>query len=242
MPRATSSSTRSSAPGSSGASVTRRTGPASSRRASSSRSGSRRADGGCVPRRRGERNGPSRCAPRMRGPRRAAGTLRSASTRSALGRRDERRQVGGDAGLEQRVARHRVAVGVGAEEVDAREPVHLQVDEAGRRDAAAAGGGEPCGGHATRRRSPGRRGPAGRRRGRPRRRVSRFERGANDAVRRCQPRPRGLHVHVGRAARRSRPSRRRRPRRAPPRPVAGSAPVASRTTRRTRACSFSFVA
>src|SRR6185503_19224609 len=55
-----------------------------------------------------------------------------------LGRRDEGRQVRGDARLEQRLAATGVAVGVGAHEVDAAEAVHLEVDEAGDGDAAAA--------------------------------------------------------------------------------------------------------
>ena len=57
-PRSSSRSISASAPGSSGASVISRTGPASSRRSSSARSGSRRADASCVPSRLGERNGP----------------------------------------------------------------------------------------------------------------------------------------------------------------------------------------
>ena len=47
-----------------------------------------------------------------------------------LGRRDECRQIRGDAGLEERLSGGGEAVRVGAEEVDAREPVHLEVDEA----------------------------------------------------------------------------------------------------------------
>ena len=84
------------------------------------------------PEARGERNGPSRCDAEDA---RAAVTGGHAAQRvdeiGLLRRRDERRQIRGDAGLEQRVARHRIAVGVRAEEVDACEPVHLQVDEAG---------------------------------------------------------------------------------------------------------------
>src|SRR5206468_9347651 len=55
-----------------------------------------------------------------------------------LGRGDEGRQVGGDAGLQQCLASAGVAVGVGAHEVDAAEAVDLQVDEAGDGDAAVA--------------------------------------------------------------------------------------------------------
>ena len=68
MPRAPSRSISSSAPGSSGASVIRRTGPAASSRSSSRGPGRGSADAGCTPSRRGERNGPSTCAPRTRGP------------------------------------------------------------------------------------------------------------------------------------------------------------------------------
>jgi len=45
--------------------------------------------------------------------------------------RDQRGEVGRDACLEQRLAGRGEPVGVRAEEVDAREAVHLQVDEAG---------------------------------------------------------------------------------------------------------------
>src|SRR5262249_35187941 len=51
-------------------------------------------------------------------------------------------EVGGDAGLEQGLAREQVALGVGGEEVDAGESVHLEVDEAGGRDSAAVRRGE----------------------------------------------------------------------------------------------------
>ena len=111
-------------------------GPPSSSRSSSARSGSRRADATCVPSRRGERNGPSRCTPRIRGSRVVGRHLAQRGEQLLLGRGDQRRQVGGDAGLEQRLARAAVAVGVGVEEVDAAEAVHLEVDEA--RDGEAA--------------------------------------------------------------------------------------------------------
>ena len=54
-----------------------------------------------------------------------------------LGRRDQRRLKGGDAAVEQSVAGGLVAGGVRSGEVDSAEAVHLQVDEAGHRDAAA---------------------------------------------------------------------------------------------------------
>src|SRR5579884_510245 len=59
-----------------------------------------------------------------------------------LGRGDERRLVRGHADLEQRFARLLVLIARRREEVDAREPVHLQVDEPGHRDPAARRGRE----------------------------------------------------------------------------------------------------
>ena len=56
---------------------------------------------------------------------------------------DERGLVRGDAALEQRPARTTVAVRIRGEEVDTGEPVHLQVDEPGRRDAFAVRGAQP---------------------------------------------------------------------------------------------------
>ena len=83
-------------------------------------------------------NGPSRWAPRTAsGP---GGSARERRDDVGLRRGDERRQVGGDAGLEQRLGRARVAVSIGAHEVDAREAVDLEVDEAGRRDPTARTG------------------------------------------------------------------------------------------------------
>ena len=86
--------------------------------------------------------------------------------------RDQRRQIGGDAALEQRGAGAPVAVGVGVEEVDAAEAVHLQVDEAGNREPASAAAAEADAARSARR--PPRRPPAaaGRRRVRLRLRVS----------------------------------------------------------------------
>ena len=55
-----------------------------------------------------------------------------------LGRRDHRRLEGRDAVLEQHLAGAAVPGRIGAREVDAAEAVHLQVDEAGDRDPAAA--------------------------------------------------------------------------------------------------------
>ena len=139
MPRRTSSSTSSSAPGSSGASVTRRTGPAASSRSSERRV--RVAPCGRQVRAEAARGeeGPFQVGAENA---RAAEGGRQRLERLdeiGLGRRDERRQVGGDAGLEQSVAGDGVAVGVRTEEVDTREAVHLQVDETGRRDATATG-------------------------------------------------------------------------------------------------------
>ncbi len=55
----------------------------------------------------------------------------------ALLRRDQRGEVRRDSGLEECLAGDREALGVRAEEVDTREAVHLQVDEARHRDPAA---------------------------------------------------------------------------------------------------------
>ena len=60
----------------------------------------------------------------------------------ALRRGDERRLVRGHAGEEQRLARANVVLRRRGEEVDAPEAVHLQVDEAGHRDAATCAAGE----------------------------------------------------------------------------------------------------
>ena len=49
-------------------------------------------------------------------------------------------QVGGDAGLEQGLSRTAVPVGVGLEEVDAREAVDLEVDEARARRSLVRSG------------------------------------------------------------------------------------------------------
>ena len=54
-----------------------------------------------------------------------------------FGGRDEGRQECGDTGLEQCLAGLAVAVGVGGEEVDTGESVHLQVDEPGHGDPVA---------------------------------------------------------------------------------------------------------
>ena len=80
IPSSRARSTSSPAPGSSGASVTVVTRPASRKRSRSVTSGSRRYSGGCVPSRAGERNGPSRCAPITRGPLPSVGIARKASS------------------------------------------------------------------------------------------------------------------------------------------------------------------
>src|SRR5215475_1149870 len=64
-----------------------------------------------------------------------------------LRRRDERREVGRHAGLEQGIAGPAKAVGVGLEQIDAAEPVHLQIDEAGRGDSVPVRRREPIRGH-----------------------------------------------------------------------------------------------
>ncbi len=109
-------------------------GPASSSRSRSARSGSRRADASCVPRRFGDRNGPSRCMPRIARPTDVVdGHLAHRREHLLLGARDQRREIRGHAGLEQRLAGAPVGARVRVEEVDAAEPVHLQVDEARER-------------------------------------------------------------------------------------------------------------
>ena len=94
-------------PGAPAPSVTSRTGPASSRRSSSVGSGSRRRSRGCVPSRCGEMKGPSRWAPRTRAPARMRRDRAQRGGELVLARRDERRQVAGDARLEQRLTRPR---------------------------------------------------------------------------------------------------------------------------------------
>src|SRR5947207_12195785 len=54
-----------------------------------------------------------------------------------LGRRDEGRLVGRDAGAQDRLAGPLVSRPIGGEEVDAREAVDLEVDETRRGDASA---------------------------------------------------------------------------------------------------------
>ncbi len=119
-----------------------------------------------------------------------------------LRRGDQRRQVGGDAGLEQRVAGACVAGRVGVEEVDAREAVHLEVDEARHGDSAAARARRARPRRSARRRTRRRRERARRRRAPPRRRAS------------------WLAAPV---------ARRRRPRRAASGAVAASTPASSET-------------
>ena len=217
MPRAWRRSTRSSAPGSSGASVTSRTRPAARSRSSSAGSGSRRAARRCVPSRAAREERALEVDaedPRPGEPR--SGTARDRGDEVGLLGGDQRRQVGRDAGLEQRLAGGRESVGVRAEEVDAREPVHLQVDEAGHGDPATVAL-EADGLRSGRRRSRRRPGRGGRRRAQPRRRASRPERLSHDAAGAGRARSRAVAASIAaRAASRSRPSRRRRTRRAPP--------------------------
>ena len=62
-----------------------------------------------------------------------------------LRRGDEGRLVRGHAALAQCRARAAIAVRVGGEEVNAREAVHLQVDEAGGRDTRSGSSVQPDG-------------------------------------------------------------------------------------------------
>ena len=172
----------------------------------------------------------------------ALGDLAERGDQPLLGRGDQGGQVGGDAGLEQRLAGARVAVGVRVEEVDAAEAVHLEVDEAGRGDAR---GRSRTGG---RRRRSGRRRPR-RRRGRARRRRARRGRRASRVLlarrgrRRLRraSRARASRPRRRRGARRSRPSRRRPRRRAPASTCSGRDAGRLRDDRPLpRARSFSF--
>ena len=241
-PRAWSRSIRSSAPGSSGASVISRTGPASSRRSSSAGSGSRRPPQAVGAESGGERKGPSRCTPRIRGPR---GRVRHGAERldevGLLGG-DEGREVGGDARLEQRVAGRRVAVRVRAEEVDAGEAVHLEVDEAGHGDPLPPFALEPDAPRSGRPRSRRRPGRASRRRAPPRRRASRRRAPFGRRPPAPSSRARAVGASISRAsatiatfaspsASSSAASTR-----------SGGAPLAAATILRTRARSLSFVA
>ena len=98
---------------------------------------------------------------------RLARHLRERGEQRLLGRGDQRRLVGGHAGLEQRLARPAVAGRVGVEEVDAAEPVHLQVDEAREPRCGSRPGSRARSARCARRRS----------RRRPRRTHRRSERG-----------------------------------------------------------------
>ena len=131
--RATMSAISSSAPGSSGASVTVRTAPwpASSNLASTSGSGASRWAGFCAPHRAVARNGPSRCAPSTRRPRCASGG------HPARVARTDRRRVRPSSDTSVRVvpcarwnATPRACRRLSGEVV-ATPAVHVQVDEAG---------------------------------------------------------------------------------------------------------------
>src|SRR3954463_2149288 len=74
--------------------------------------------------------------------------LRHRTEELLLRRRDQRREVGGHAGLEQRLARATIGRRVGVEKVDAAEAVHLEIDEAGHGDPAPSRRGEPDRDHA----------------------------------------------------------------------------------------------
>ena len=145
-PRSTSRSISAPAPGSSGASVISRTSPASRSRSRSARSGSRRDDAPCAPRRAGERNGPSRCTPRICGRASPRRDLTQRAEQLVLRARDQRRQKGRHTRLEQRVARDAVVGAARVEEVDPAEAVHLQVDEPGDGEPPA-GTRQADGGH-----------------------------------------------------------------------------------------------
>ena len=121
------------------------------------------------------RNGPSRWAPRMRGPPSVSrGTSRERGEQLLLGRGDEGREVGGDAGLEQRLAGAPVALGVGrrgSRRRRSRSPGGRR--SPARRCRGRSGAGEPDRGDHARRRPRRRRGRAARRRAPLRPRASR---------------------------------------------------------------------
>ena len=121
-PRAWRRSISSSAPSSSGASVICDTGPAASSRSSRARSGSRRADAGCAPRRCGDRNGPFEVGADHVRPCRAIGDLAERRDELVLRRRDQRRLEGRDARRNERRTRTGVTGCVRRREVDAAEP------------------------------------------------------------------------------------------------------------------------
>ena len=241
-PRACRSSIRSSAPGSSGASVISRTGPAASRRSSSAGSGSCRERESV---RAEARGGEERALEVDTEDARASGCRRNRPQRRdevVLGRGDQRRQVGGDAGLEQRRlqplrsrrrrrrgSRRRRSRSPGGRRSRARRsrlPFARSSPTAATRPSSTAT-------------SPGTRRPStsaastpslmGRAPFARRRRLAPVAR-----ARRRRRRRRG--------ARRSRPSRRRRPRRGPRRRRRPRRRSRDATMRRTRARSLSFVA
>src|ERR671918_554725 len=175
------------------------------------------------------------------GPVRARRHLAEGGEELLFGRCDERGEVGRDAGLEQGVTGASVAVGVGLEEVDAGEAVHLQVDESRNGDPPTVGRDEPVAGDPS---------------------VDKLDVASHEpAVDEC-----GFdsEPHRSSALRMLWPARSRRVRASsgptsarsetiaifasPPEAASaastswGSAPVAARTMRRTRARSFSLVA
>ena len=150
----------------------------------------------------------------MRGPTGSAGTSRSAAIRSSSGAVISVGWIGGDAAVEQRVSGRPVAGCVRGGEVDAAEAVHLQVDEAGHRDPAAALRRE-----ADRDDAPVRDLDVAAQRARPRRSPPRrrassrrvlLEGPPDDAAGRIEPRPRVRCVEAG-EQRDDRDLRRRRP-------------------------------
>ena len=74
------------------------------------------------------------------GPDRLVRHLRERGGQVGLAGTDERRLERSDARLEHRGARNAVSGRIGRREVDASEAVHVQIDEAGHRDAPARPG------------------------------------------------------------------------------------------------------
>ena len=96
--------------------------------------------GSCTPARRGDRNGPSRCAPRTRAPMPVHGHRAQRVQQRGLRRGHERRLERRRPRRQQRLPHAHVPLVVGGHQVNAREPVDLQVDESRRGDPAPRAG------------------------------------------------------------------------------------------------------
>ena len=171
----------------------------------------------------------------------SAGTSRRAARSSGSGAVMKVGQVRRDTGLEQGFACPAIPVGVGLEQVDSGESVHLEIDEARNGDAVPVRRRQAVAGHAARRATR-------RRLERAVRRPAQLRLRASCAKRQSDVLPRGVELRTGLAdvdLGEQRDDRdlgvavRRRERSST---CSGEAPVAAPTMRRTRARSFSFVA